>query len=45
MNKPECLHELRRGYTDEQKRRLRRVHGKDWKPAVVLKFVDQSAVP
>ncbi|MGB2986548.1 MAG: hypothetical protein WBE26_11775 [Phycisphaerae bacterium] len=45
MNKPECLHEIRRGYTDEQKRRLRRVHGKDWKRAVVLKFVDQSAVP
>ena len=45
VNKPECLHEIRRGYTDEQKRRLRKLHGRDWKRIAVLKLVDQSAVP
>lgn len=43
--KPECLDEIRRGYTDAQKRGLRRMHGKDWKRRAILKFVDQANVP
>jgi hypothetical protein len=39
------LNDIRRGYTKAQKRALRRKHGKDWKRAAVLKFVDQSHVP
>ena len=45
FNRPECLEAIRRGYTKEQKRYLRKKHGKDWKREVVLRFVDQSAVP
>ena len=45
LRRPECLEAIRRGYTKDQKRALRRQHGKEWKRIAVLKFVDQSAVP
>ena len=45
LDRPECLEAIRRGYTDEQKRRLKRQYGKAWKRAAILKVVDQSAVP
>ena len=43
--RPECLAEIRRGYTNSQKRALRQKYGKAWKRVAVLKFVDQSDVP
>ncbi len=45
FNKPQCLDVIRRGYTSEQKRRLRKRHGRDWKRIAVLRFVDTSDVP
>jgi len=45
MTRPECLEVIRRGYTKEQKRRLRKKHGKGWKREAVLKLVDPEAVP
>ncbi|MGB2985133.1 MAG: DNA-binding domain-containing protein [Phycisphaerae bacterium] len=45
MHRPECLEDIRRGYTREQKRSLRKRYGRKWKKVAVLKFVDQSAVP
>jgi len=45
LNRPECLDTIRRGYTKDQKRRLRKRHGRDWKKIAVLRLVDQSAVP
>jgi transposase InsO family protein len=45
LTRPECLQQIRRGYTDDQRRRLRRLHGRDWKKLAVLKNVDQSHVP
>lgn len=45
VSKPQCLDVIRRGYTSEQKRRLRKRHGRDWKRIAVLRFVDTSDVP
>lgn len=45
LTKPECLDEIRRGYTDEEKWRLRKEHGRDWKRHAVLHLVDQRDVP
>ena len=45
LTRPDCLEEIRRGYTKDQKRALRKRHGKDWKRIAVLRLVDESAVP
>ncbi|MDO8632533.1 MAG: DDE-type integrase/transposase/recombinase [Phycisphaerales bacterium] len=45
MTRPECLETIRRGYTKEQKRSLRKRYGKDWKRVAVLRLVDKIAVP
>lgn len=45
VSRPECLAEIRRGYTNSQKRALRAKHGKAWKRIAVLKFIDQVDVP
>jgi transposase InsO family protein len=45
MTRPECLETIRRGYTKDQKRVLRKRYGKAWKRVAVLRFVDKSAVP
>lgn len=45
LHRPECLDAIKRGYTDDQKRRLRSQFGKEWRRHAVLKVVDQSAVP
>jgi len=45
VNKPECLDDIRRGYSAEQRRRLHKLHGEDWKRVAMLKFVDQADVP
>ncbi len=45
LKRPECLEVIRRGFTKDQKRRLRKRYGRDWKKVAVLKFVDQRAVP
>jgi len=45
LRKPECLEEIRRGYTRDQRRRLRIKHGRDWKKVAVLRLVDTSDVP
>ncbi len=45
MAKPECLEQIRRGYTNVEKRTLRKRYGREWKKVAVLKVVDQSAVP
>jgi len=45
LSKPECLDAIRRGYSTDEKRRLRKQYGKAWKKAAVLRFVDGSDVP
>ena len=45
FTRPECLEDIRRGYTKAQKRDYRKRYGKDWKRVAVLRFVDQSDVP
>ncbi len=45
LHKPEYLEEIRRGYSQDQKRALRKQYGKHWKKVVVLKLVDQSKIP
>ncbi len=45
VNKPECLEEIRRGYSPEQRRRLQKLHGDDWRKAAMLKFIDQGDLP
>ena len=45
LHRPECLEAIRRGYTKEQKRHLRRRWGRAWKKVAALKVVDRSAVP
>ena len=45
LRRPECLEVIRRGYTKEQKRRLRKKHGKAWKREAVLRLVDPESVP
>jgi len=45
LSRPECLEAIRRGYTKQQKRYLRKKYGKAWKKIAILKIVDQSAVP
>ncbi len=45
LTKPECLEAIRRGYTKDQKRRLRKRYGRAWKKVAVLRFVDTRDVP
>jgi len=45
LKRPECLEDIRRGYTREQRRYLKSKWGKDWTKVVVLKYVDKSRVP
>lgn len=46
VTRPECLAEIKRGYTSQQRRAMKKQHGfNDWMKEVVLKFVDRSAVP
>ena len=45
LNRPECLEEIRRGYSKEQRRRLKKLHGEDWRKHVILKLVDQADIP
>jgi len=45
LARPECLEQIRRGYTRQEKYRLRKKHGREWKKIVVLKLTDASAVP
>ncbi len=45
LTRPDCLEEIKRGYSRDQRRRLKKLHGRDWKKEVILKFVDQSGVP
>jgi len=45
LAKPECLETIRRGYTRDQKRRLRKRYGRAWKKVAILRFVDTSDVP
>ncbi|MFQ5462648.1 MAG: hypothetical protein ACE5E5_08485, partial [Phycisphaerae bacterium] len=45
LAKPECLEEIRRGYTKQEKRTLRKKYGKSWKKVAALRFVDTSDVP
>lgn len=42
--RPECLEAIRRGYTRDQKRRLKARYGREWIKQSVLRFVDTSAV-
>jgi len=45
LNRPECLEQIRRGYTDEQRRRLKKQHGDEWRRHALLKLVDQRDIP
>ncbi len=46
VRRPECLADIKRGYTRDQRRALKRKHGSNgWMKEVVLKFVDTSDVP
>ena len=40
LTKPECLEEIRQGYGEAEKQRLRQLHGRDWKRLAVLRVVD-----
>ena len=43
--RPECLEQIKRGYTDSEKRTLKRKYGSEWKRHAVLKLIDQSDIP
>ncbi len=45
LNKPECLEQIKRGYTDSQRRYLKKKHGNSWKRHAVLKLCDESDIP
>ncbi|MBU0717153.1 MAG: DDE-type integrase/transposase/recombinase, partial [Planctomycetes bacterium] len=45
MTRPECLEQIKRGYTDAEKRTLQHKYGSEWKRHAVLKLIDQSEIP
>ena len=44
-HKPECLAEIKRGYTSAQRHRLKKLHGDDWQQHAELKTADQDEIP
>ncbi len=44
VNRPECLVDIKRGYSSDQVKRLKKLHGNDWRKVAMLKLVDQTAV-
>lgn len=45
IRRPEYIAAIRRGYTSDERRDLRRRHGKDWRRVAGLRLVEASAVP
>lgn len=45
VNRPECLAEIRSGYTPAERKRLQKRHGDDWRRHAMLKFIDQRDIP
>ncbi len=45
MTRPDYLEAMKRGYTNEQRRHLKKQYGREWTQVVTLKLVDQGAVP
>jgi len=45
VTRPECLADIRRGYTRQQRRDLKKKYGRQWLAAAMLRFCDQNAVP
>lgn len=45
LKKPECLEQIRRGYTSSQKHRLKKKYGAEWSRHAALRVVDKSHVP
>lgn len=45
LKRPACLAEIKTGYSRDQRRRLKKLYGNDWPKHVVLKLIDESAVP
>lgn len=44
-SKPECVDQVRRGYTRAEARAMHKRYGSEWKARAVLSLVDQSDVP
>lgn len=45
VRRPEYVEQLRRGYTSDTRRDLRKRYGKEWRRVARLRLVDSSAVP